>query len=97
MLGRYVRERKSVTLENAIYKMTGLPAEHTGIKNRGLIAPGYAADLVLLDPALVIDNATIGNSTALSSGILSVWVNGELVYHQQQSTGKRPGVLLKRP
>jgi N-acyl-D-aspartate/D-glutamate deacylase/CubicO group peptidase (beta-lactamase class C family) len=97
VLGRYVRERKIITLENAIYKMTGLAAEHLGLHDRGLIRPGQFADLVLLDPETVQDNATIGNSHALSSGIEKVWVNGRMVYQHQQATGQYPGQLIKRP
>ncbi len=96
VLGRYVREKKIMTLENAVYKMTGLSAEHLGIKNRGLVAPGYYADLVLFDPSTVIDQSTIQNPTALSKGIESVWVNGTIVYQDQKATGKYPGVFIKR-
>lgn len=96
VLGHYVREKKIMSLENAINKMTALAAEQVGIQRRGVIAPGYFADLVLLDPASVKDNATIQNPMALSDGILTVWVNGEPVYADKQATGKYPGKFLKR-
>ena len=96
VLGKYVREDKIMPLETAIYKMTGQSADFFGFKNRGRIAVGNFADLVLLDPATVIDQASIKNSHALSTGIDMVWVNGTLVYQAQQSTGKQPGVLIKR-
>jgi len=96
VLGKYVREEKLVPLETAIFKMTGLTAEHLGIKDRGLIAVGNYADLVLLDPAIVKDNATIQNSKALSTGIEMVWVNGQLIFQGQKATGKLPGVLIKK-
>ena len=96
VLGKYVREEKIMPLETAIYKMTGQSADFFGFKNRGLIAVGNFADLVLLDPATVIDQANIKNSKALSTGIDMVWVNGTLVYQAQKSTGKQPGVLIKR-
>ena len=96
VLGKYVREEKLMPLEKAIYKMTGQSADFFGFKNRGRIAVGHFADLVLLDPATVIDQANIKNSKALSTGIDMVWVNGTLVYQAQQSTGKQPGVLIKR-
>ncbi len=96
-LGRYVREKKIMPLETAIYKMTALSAEHLGIRNRGLLAPGYFADLVLFDPATVADKSTMINSKALSSGISMVWVNGKIVYQQQQSTGAYPGRFIARP
>lgn len=96
ILGRYVREQQALTLAEAIHKMTGLTARHLGIQDRGIIAPGKVADLVLFDPNTVLDHATIQQPQALSTGIESVWVNGEIVYQNQQSTGKRPGTLLKR-
>ncbi|MFT4023096.1 MAG: serine hydrolase [Flavihumibacter sp.] len=65
VLGKYVREEKIMPLETAIYKMTALTAAQTGIRNRGLLQPGYFADLVLFDPATVKDNATISNAWAL--------------------------------
>ncbi len=96
VLGRYVREQKLMPLETAIQKMTSLAAENAGIKNRGIIAPGYYADLVLFDPETVIDNATIENSTALSTGVLHVWVNGKMVYSEQKAVPNFPGVFVKR-
>ena len=96
VLGKYVREQKLMPLETAIQKMTSLAAENVGIKNRGLIAPGYFADLVLFDPETVIDNATIENSAALSSGVEAVWVNGTLVYANQKPIANYPGVQVKR-
>lgn len=96
VLGRYVREQKLMSLETAIYKMTGLTAEHIGITQRGLITPGYFADLVLLDPETVLDNATITNATALSSGVRKVWVNGQVVYEDQKAVENYPGQFIGR-
>ena len=96
VLGKYVREDKIMPLETAIYKMTGQSADFFGFKDRGRIAVGHFADLVLLDPTTVIDQANIKNSKALSTGIELVWVNGIVVYQAQKSTGKQPGVLIKR-
>jgi N-acyl-D-aspartate/D-glutamate deacylase len=96
VLGRYVREQKLLSLETAIYKMTGLTAENLGIQDRGIIEPGRYADLVLFDPETVIDNADIKDGKALSSGIMKVWVNGELVLENNKPTGIYPGVLIKR-
>ena len=96
VLGRYVREQKIMPLETAVYKMTGLAAEHLGISDRGLIKPGQYADLVLFNPATVTDNATTHNNKALSTGIEIVWVNGKMVYRLQQPTKEYPGVLIKR-
>ena len=94
VLGHYVREKKIISLENAIQKMTSLAAEHVGLKNRGVIASGYYADMVLIDPETVKDNSSIKNPGALSDGILSVWVNGIKVYKDKTSTKKYPGKLL---
>jgi len=96
VLGKYVREQNLMPLETAVYKMTGLTAEHVGIKNRGLIARGYFADLVLFDPATVVDNATITNPTALSTGVEYVWVNGKLVYEQQVARPNYSGRFIAR-
>ncbi len=96
VLGRYVREKKIMPLETAIYKMTGLTAEHLGISDRGIIAPGNFADLVLFDPTTVIDNSTITNSTALSTGIEMVWVNGKLVYEHGKATHEHPGIFVSK-
>lgn len=96
VLGRYVREKKIMPLETAIYKMTGLAAEHLGITDRGLVKADYYADLVLFDPAKVIDNADIQDSKALSTGIEKVWVNGQLIYEGQKATGRYPGMFVGR-
>jgi N-acyl-D-aspartate/D-glutamate deacylase/CubicO group peptidase (beta-lactamase class C family) len=96
ILGRYVRDKKIMSLETAIQKMTSLSAEHTGIHNRGIIAAGYYADLVLFDPQTIQDNAGIKNSTAISTGIHKVWVNGVCVFENQQPTKKYPGTFLSR-
>jgi len=96
VLGRYVREQKLMPLETAIQKMTSLAAENAGIKGRGLIVPGYYADLVLFDPDTITDNATIKNPTALSSGVYYVWVNGKLVYIDQKATPNLSGKFVKR-
>lgn len=96
ILSHYVKEKKMLPWEEAIYKMTGLAAEHVGIKNRGIIAPGYFADMVLIDPATVKDNSSIQNPKALSDGILKVWVNGVLVYKDKTSTQKFPGVFVSK-
>lgn len=96
VLSRYVNEKKSMSWEDAIHKMTGLTAEHTGIINRGIIAPGYYADLVLIDPTTIKDNADIKNPKALSDGILKVWVNGVLVYSDKTALQKYPGEFVGR-
>lgn len=96
VLGRYVREQKIMPLETAVYKMTGLTAEHLGFTNRGLIARNYFADLVLFNPETVADRSTMTASKQLSDGIEMVWVNGQLVYQHKQATAQRPGRFIGR-
>jgi len=96
LLSYYVLQEKIMSIENAVQKMTSLAAEHVGIKDRGVIAPGYFADLVLFDAATVKDNATIADPTALSDGILKVWVNGKIVYRDKATTQQYPGMFIKR-
>jgi len=93
---QFVREQGTVTLEVMIRKMTSLSAEHVGIGGRGLILPGYSADLVLFDPDTITDNATIQQHDRLSDGVIRVWVNGETVWLNQKSTAARPGVFVAR-
>ena len=85
-----------MSLETAIQKMTSLTAENIGIQGRGMIAPGYFADLVLFDPETVIDNATVADPLALSTGINHVWVNGKLVYSDQKAVSNFPGQFVGR-
>ncbi|MCA6460989.1 MAG: D-aminoacylase [Chitinophagaceae bacterium] len=94
VLSQYVRQEPLLPLATAIHKMTGLTAEFLGIKERGVIAPGYIADLVLLQPEKIRDRADIQNSKAFSEGIDRVWVSGQITWQQQQPTGNRPGVLV---
>jgi len=96
VLGHYARDEKIFSLKEAIHKMTGLPAEHMGIKKRGLIKKGYFADLVLLDPSTVIDRATISEPHKISDGIEIVWVNGKQVFKNRATTGRYPGNVIKR-
>jgi len=96
ILGRYVRERNVVSLAEAVHKATALAAEHMGFTDRGRIAKGLAADLVLFDPSAVIDNATTEKPHELSTGITAVWVNGIPVFENGAATGARPGVVIRR-
>jgi N-acyl-D-amino-acid deacylase len=95
-LGRYVRERQVMPLPQAVRKTTSLPAAQMGFSNRGRIAPGFKADLVLFDPETVIDRSTPSDPHAVSTGIDRVWVNGVLVYEDGKTTGLFPGRALKR-
>ncbi|AHG92236.1 D-aminoacylase domain protein (plasmid) [Gemmatirosa kalamazoonensis] len=96
VLGRYVRERRVVSWAEAIRKMTSSAAEHVGIRERGVVAPGRYADLVLLDTARVIDRATPAAPRAVSEGIVTTWVNGVAVWDGGRATGAYPGRGVRR-
>jgi len=91
VLGLYVREKHWLTLPEAIRKMTSLPAQRLGWKDRGVIREGAFADLVLFDPETVIDRSTFAKPFELPAGIEKVFVNGELVWDAGKPTGARPG------
>jgi N-acyl-D-amino-acid deacylase len=95
ILRKYVREEKRFSLPEAIRKMTSLAAENMGFKNRGMIKPGYFADLVLFDPETITDHATIENPGALATGVLKVWVNGKPVWDNSKTTRKLAGRGIK--
>ena len=95
VLGRYVRDLQVLTLEQAVYKMTGRPAQKLRLEDRGIIAPGFAADLVVFDPAAVSDRATYDNPHQYAAGIPYVLVNGQFVIRDGSHTGARPGAVLR--
>lgn len=95
VLGRYVRERRVLSLPDAIRKMSSAPAEAVGLRDRGRIAPGMAADLVLFDAERVSDRASYTEHDLPAEGILRVWVNGMCAIHDGRSTGTRAGRLLR--
>jgi N-acyl-D-amino-acid deacylase len=94
VLGLYVREKKWLTLPEAIRKMTSLPATRLKLSDRGVIREGMKADLVLFDPKTVIDRSTFEKPRELSVGIQTVWVNGEAVWENGKAPGARPGRVL---
>ncbi len=96
VLGRYVREEKLFTIQQAVQKMTGMPAQRFGLAGRGLIRAGYFADLVLFNPEKIIDTATYSNPERRAEGIRAVWVNGILSYTNEGATGERAGRYLPR-
>jgi len=94
VLGLYVRERKWLTLEEAIRKMSAFPAWRLGLRDRGLIKPGMKADLVVFNPYKMIDRSTMTQPALEPVGVLSVFVNGVAVVNEGKSTGARPGEIL---
>ena len=96
VLGHFSRDEQLLPLSVAVHKMTGLPAERFGFRDRGWVREGLAADLVLFDPATVRDAASFTDPMQPAEGIRAVWVNGELSYRDQAPTGKRAGRFLPR-
>jgi N-acyl-D-aspartate/D-glutamate deacylase len=96
VLGHYVRETRALTLEDAVRKMSGLPASIIGMSDRGFLAPGMAADIAVFDPATVIDRATYAEPTLASIGIRHVIVNGRLALRDGTPTGAQSGRVLVR-
>ncbi len=97
VLGRYVREEKLLRLEDAVRKMTSLPAQKLGLRDRGLLRPGSFADITVFDPGKVIDRATFDAPHQFSEGIVEVFVNGTLVVDRGKITGRLPGRILRGP
>src|SRR5688572_4074193 len=97
VLGRYVREQKIISLEEAIRRMTSLPAQKFQLKDRGLLKEGMAADIVVFNENEVTDKATFEKPHQFSSGIKFVLVNGQLVIEEGKHNGTKSGITLKGP
>lgn len=95
-LGHYVRDLHLLPLEEAIHKITGLPAQRENLAQRGLIKTGYFADITIFDPATITDKATYANPTQVSEGVKYVIVNGQIVFEDGKMTGALPGRALRR-
>jgi N-acyl-D-amino-acid deacylase len=96
VLGRYVREKQVLNLEQAVRKMTGLPARKLQLKDRGLLRKGYQADIVVFDEDKIADTATFENPHQYPTGIHHVLVNGQRVISNGEHTGRLPGKILNR-
>ena len=94
-LGHYVRDEHLLPMEQAIRKITSLPAQREGLRNRGLLKEGYFADITIFDPATIRDKADYEHPTQLSEGIKYVLVNGQLEYEDAHITGTNAGVALR--
>src|SRR5437764_9390829 len=97
VLGRYVREDKVLTMEEAIRKMTSANAAKIHQFDRGLLRPGMAADVTVFNPATIIDNATYEKPHQYATGVEYVIVNGKIVLDKGQHNGARPGAILYGP
>jgi N-acyl-D-amino-acid deacylase len=95
VLGHYVRELHWLSLPEAIRKMTSLPAQRFKLADRGLIKPGFKADVVLFDPRQIIDRATFKDPQLIADGVKRVFVNGKEVWLDGRATGNRPGQALR--
>lgn len=97
LLGKYVREEKVIPLNEAIYRLTGLPASNLKIKERGLLEEGYFADVVIFDPETIEDMATFSDPHQFANGVIHVFVNGVQVLREGDHTNEFPGVVVRGP
>ncbi|MCJ7558198.1 MAG: D-aminoacylase [Gammaproteobacteria bacterium] len=97
LLGRYVRDEKVIALEEAIRRLTSLPAENLRIRERGRLEPGYFADVVIFDPERIQDHASFEKPHQYATGVSQVWVNGEQVLRDGEHTGATPGRVVRGP
>ena len=97
ILGKYVRDEKVISLEEAIYKLTSLPASNLKIKKRGAMKKGYYADLALFNPDEIQDHATFEDPLQYSTGMIHVFVNGTQVLNNGDHTGATPGMVVRGP
>jgi len=97
LLGKYVREEKVISLQEAVRRLAGLPAANLGLDHRGFIREGMFADVVVFDPATITDRATYENPHQYSVGMKHVFVNGVQVLKDGEHTGAKPGRALWGP
>jgi N-acyl-D-aspartate/D-glutamate deacylase len=96
VIAKYVMEDSVLTMEQAIQRMTSLPANRLGLHDRGRIAPGMAADLIVFDPARLRDRATFENPLQYAEGVDYLFVNGELAIDDGRMTDALGGAVLRR-
>jgi N-acyl-D-amino-acid deacylase len=97
VLGKYARDEAVITLEEAIHKLTGLPASNLKIRDRGALSAGYYADVVIFDPATITDHATFAEPHQYATGMRDVLVNGVRVLSDGEPTGALPGQVVRGP
>lgn len=98
LLGRYVREEKLIPLEEAVRRLTSLPATNLGIANRGALKDGYFADVVIFDPGTTAAHSTYDNPRQYATGVQHVFVNGTQVLKDGEHTNAKPGrVVIRAP
>jgi N-acyl-D-amino-acid deacylase len=97
LLGKYVREEKVISLEEAVRRLTSLPASNLKIQKRGALMPGYFGDVAIFDPSKIADHATFENPHQYSMGMVHVFVNGTQVLENGEHTNARPGRVVRGP
>ena len=97
VLGKYVRDEKALSLQQAIYKLAKLPATNLKLQKRGELKQGYYADVVVFDPATITDHATYEKPHEYATGVSDVWVNGAQILKNNEHTGATPGRFIKGP
>ena len=97
LLGKYVRDEKTTTLQDAVRRLTSLPATNLSIRQRGWLKPGYYADVVVFDPATIRDTATFERPQQLAKGVDDVFINGVEVWRAGKHTGAKPGRFVRGP
>jgi N-acyl-D-amino-acid deacylase len=97
LLGKYVREERVVPLGEAIRRLTSFPAATLRIRDRGQLAPGYFADIVVFDPKTIADHATYERPHQYATGVRHLWVNGIQVLRDGEHTGQKPGRVVRGP
>ena len=97
IFAKYVREEKALTIEDAVRKLSYLPATNLKLKDRGKLNEGYFADIVVFDPASIQDNATFEKPHQLSTGVSEVFVNGALTIENGAHTGAKAGRVVRGP
>jgi len=97
LLGKYVREQQVIPLQEAIHRLTGLPATNLKIENRGYLKEGSFADVVIFDPETITDNATFTDPHQYAEGVEHVFVNGKQALKDGNHTGAMPGRVVRGP
>jgi N-acyl-D-amino-acid deacylase len=97
VLGKFARDEKALTLQEAVRRLASLPAANLGLSDRGALKPGYYADIAVFDPATIRDNATFASPQRYATGMRHVFVNGVQVLRDGEHTGATPGRFVRGP
>ena len=97
MVGKYARDEKIISMQEAVRRLSGLPATNLGLDHRGLLKEGMFADVVVFDPATITDHATFEKPHQYATGVKDVFVNGVQVLKDGEHTGAKPGRALAGP